>query len=170
MVKCRSWIHSLSPSGDSVPSGPALSKLASSSGFSLSSSLFHERCGPLLRLCCWSTCMGSSLRCDLALRNRSNFVFRSCIYLTFAFAFVPTGSFVLVTLPIRFAALGALLSSFHSSVVSSATRPFISSLRRCHVPDQFGPKPIAQTSSYHMSLLVSWSLCVVLASCAPTFR
>ena len=83
---------------------------------------------------------------------------------------------------LRLAALGSP-SCLHSClrhlslplVHSSAPFP------RCHIPDPFGPflsaplpalypfRVIAHTSSYDMSLLVSESLCVIFASCVPTF-
>ena len=88
---------------------------------------------------------------------------------------------VFVTVPIRLA-LGAVLASFLSSIASFATRPLISSFssipRFCSVQSflacafaksVFFFHVIAHTSSYDMSLLKSWSLCVFLASGVPTF-
>ena len=88
---------------------------------------------------------------------------------------------VLVTLPIGFATLGALLASLlpPSSLLplSHSSAPF----PRCHVPDPLGPflpaplpalypfQAMAHTSSYDMSLLVSEAFCVVFVSCVPTF-
>ena len=79
----------------------------------------------LLHKCCWPTCMDNLLRCAPALRSRSSIGHHSCpcpcpcpcLFLA---------SFV--TLPIAFAALGALFASFLGSVISPATHPFISSL------------------------------------------
>ena len=75
------------------------------------------------RLCCWSTCVDKSLRYVPALRSRSNIEFRSSPLPLCLFPM----AFVFVTVPIKFAALRASLASLLSSVVSFATRPFISS-------------------------------------------
>ena len=79
--------------------------------------------------------MDHSLRCVLALRNRSNIGFRSCLCLCLCNCFL--AFFVIVTVPIWFAALGAFLAFFLSSSISFATRPFISSFssipRSCSV-------------------------------------
>ena len=129
--------------------------------------------GHPLRLCCWCTCVDNSLRCALALRNRSDIEYRS--YITFASACVSIASVVFVAVPIGVAALGAFLASFPPSsplplAHSSAPYP------RYHVPAPFGPflpapvpvlypfHTIGHTSSYDVLLLASGSLCVVLAS------
>ena len=99
--------------------------------------------------------MDSSLRCGLALRNPGHIEFSSCLYLYFPFVSIRT---------IRFAALRAFLASLLSSVVSFCHSPFISSSssipRHCSAA-LFPFHAIAHTSSYNISLLESWSLCIV---------
>ena len=187
VVKRWPWILSLSRPGDSVPcvgqhhspSSPGASKLASSSGFSSSNSLFHDEH--------WSSASpvhvvpmyGQIAPMPLP----SAIVAIESFALTFAFAFVYVGSFVFVTVPIRCADLGAFLfllsflhhlfrHSLHSSAPSSYLLGTTSLLRlvlSCLLLYQFcilSTRP--HTSSHDMSLLSSWSLCVVLASCVPT--
>ena len=50
-----------------------------------------------------------------------------CLPLMVSLLPLPLASFVPVTVPISFAALGALLASFLASIISLAARPFISS-------------------------------------------
>ena len=79
--------------------------------------------------------------------------------------------------PVKFAARGALRTSSVSSVISFATRPLISSYstipRSCSIWSflvcSLASCVCTHISSYDMSLLTSWSLCVVVASCVPTF-
>ena len=77
-------IHSLSPSSDSVPFGPHRQVTPSSQVLLASLPQVHF---PMMNRshnfhqCCWSTYMDNSLRCALALRNRSNIGSRSYIYL-----------------------------------------------------------------------------------------
>ena len=91
--------------------------------------------GDLLRLCCWSTSMDNSLRYALALRNRNNIAFRSCLCLCLCFCFhwilcpchgtrLPLEPFLPPFFP-----PSSLVPLVHSS------GPF----PRCHVPDPFGP-------------------------------
>ena len=125
-------------------------------------------------LCCSSTCMDSSLRHALALRNRGSVGFRSCFAFGFALAF-SLSPWQSGLLPLEPFSPPFFPSSPLPLVHSSAPSP------RCHVPDPFGPflsaplpalypfQAIAHTSSYDMSLLVCESLCVIFASCVPTF-
>ena len=100
-----------------------------------------------------------------------------------ACAFASSASFVLVThQSVKFAALWSLsrLLSFlrhlfcHSPIhqllfhdTTSLIRLVLSRLLPCRLCTLF--QATTHTSSYDMSLLVSESLCVVFASCVPTF-
>ena len=110
-----------SPSSSSVP------RLASSSAFSPSGSLSHdEKCSSSSSMLL-AHLYGQLNRCALALRSRSSIGFHSCHCLCpVACPFAPIASLSFVAVPIRFAALGALFASFLGSVISPATRPFIS--------------------------------------------
>ena len=78
----------------------------------------------LLHQCCWPTSMDSLLRCAPPLRNHGSIGFHSCLcscpclFPCFLCPCCGTN---------RVCCLGALLASFLTSVISLATRPFISS-------------------------------------------
>ena len=127
--------------------------------------------GHLPHLCCWSTCMDNSLRCALALRKRSNIEFHSCLCLCLCFHWTHQSGL----LPLEPVFVPPLLSSIRLFCHSPIHQLLF------HVPAPFGPflpvplpalypfQAIAHTLSCDTSLLASWSVCVVLASCVPTF-
>ena len=120
-VKCWSWVHSFSPSGDSVPSGPApLSHVICLFSFRLTYPrralviFFVYAVNPHV----WT--VHSGMPWLSAIAEISGFT----LALPFAHAFVSSASFVPVTVPVGFAALRALLASSLSSVTSSFSTVF----------------------------------------------
>ena len=183
-VKCLSWINRPSPSGDPVPPRPA------PLSFVIRCLQYHElflpfllqalshatSLGHLLRLCGWTACM--AVHSDMSSCFPQSWQCRvSLLPLPLPLAFASSACFGLVTVQIRFGALGALLASFLASVISSATRPFIPfffhdatlPLRwvlSCLFPCQ---RCTLSKRSHTRSLLVSESLCVIFAWCVRTF-
>ena len=119
------------------PSSSGASMLASSSAFAPSGLLSHgEPWSSSSSVLLVHFVLDSSLRFALAHRNRGNIGHHSCPGLC-PCLLLPVPPFVPVTVPVRFAALGALLTSFFSSGHLFCHSPLITSLssipRSCSV-------------------------------------
>ena len=178
VVTCWSWVHTFSPSGDSVPSGPAPLALAIKClhareffcrvSFKLT---FPRRAlvvcvvGPLV----WT--IQSDMSLLSAVVATSCFALHLCLCVCFqwplSLSLYQSSLLPLEPLLPPFFPPSSLLPLAHSSA------PF----PRYHVTAPYGPflpatlpvlyrfQAIAHTSSHVMALLASWSHCVVFASC-----